>query len=63
MTLNSQQEGPTLEGAVIIGVAGVGTAFSRTDRQKHRAAIAVEDFLICGRGIFVLLGLYNRWGQ
>ncbi len=57
MTLNSRQEGQTLEGAVIIGVAGVGTAFCSTYQQKHRAAIAAEDFLICGRGIFVLLGL------
>ncbi len=63
MTLNSQQEGPTLEGAVLIGVAGVGTAFCRTDQQKHRAAIAVDGFLICGRGVFVLLVLYDSLGR
>ena len=63
MTLNSRQEGPTLEGAVLIGVAGVGTEFCRMDRRIHRAAIAVDGFLICGRGFFVLLGLYDSWGR
>ncbi len=60
---NQRQEGPTLEGDAIIGVAGVGTAFHQTKRRKYCAAIAADNFFIFGRGIFVLLGFYDNWGQ
>ncbi len=42
--LNHQQEGPSLEGAVIIVIEGVEMAFCQTDQRKHHAAIAADNF-------------------